>query len=144
MHLCTENIRSRIRSPRSLPSKIHAAAPPQNFAAVESLLRAKRAARSSFSWPHALLSERNRQEGPARGLSGCGISNRNEMARSFVYGVPRSTAPIGSRVVLNYDLTPAEWASGSVTMRFLVENYPKKVIPTFWRGRPCLAVTSVT
>ena len=60
------------------------------------------------------------------------------------YGVPRSTAPIGSRVVLNYDLTPAEWASGSVTMRFLVENYPKKVIPTFWRGRPCLAVTSVT
>ena len=44
------------------------------------------------------------------------------------------TAPIGSRVVLNYDLTPAEWASGSVTMRFLVENYPKKVIPTFFEG----------
>jgi hypothetical protein len=62
MHLCTENIRSRIRSPRSLPSKNHAATPPQNFAAVESLLRAKRAARSSFSWPHALLSERNRQD----------------------------------------------------------------------------------
>jgi len=62
MHLCTENIRSRIRSPRSLPSKIHAATPPQNFAAVESLLRAKRAARSSFSWPHALLSKRNRQD----------------------------------------------------------------------------------
>ena len=60
MHLCTENIRSRIRSPRSLPSKIHAATPPQNLAAVESLLRAKRAARSSFSWPHGLLSERNR------------------------------------------------------------------------------------
>ena len=50
------------------------------------------------------------------------------------YGVPRSTAPIGSRVVLNYDLTPAEWASGSVTMRFLVENYPYKVIPTFSEG----------
>ena len=33
-----------------------------------------------------------------------------------------------------YDLTPAEWASGSVTMRFLVENYPKKVIPTFFEG----------
>ena len=44
------------------------------------------------------------------------------------------TAPIGSRVVLNYDLTPAEWASGSVTMRFLVENYPYKVIPTFSEG----------
>ena len=44
------------------------------------------------------------------------------------------TAPIGSRVVLNYDLTPAEWASGSVTMRFLVENYHKKVIPTFFEG----------
>jgi hypothetical protein len=29
-------------------------------------------------------------------------------------------------------------------MRFLVENYPKKVIPTFLRGRPCLVVTSVT
>ena len=50
------------------------------------------------------------------------------------YGVSRSTAPIGSRVVLNYDLTPAEWASGSVTMRFLVENYPYKVIPTFSEG----------
>ena len=50
------------------------------------------------------------------------------------YGVSRSTAPIGSRVVLNYDLTPAEWASGSVTMRFLVENYPKKVILTFFDG----------
>ena len=36
--------------------------------------------------------------------------------------------------MLNYDLTPAEWASGSVTMRFLVENYPKKVIPTFFEG----------
>ena len=46
--------------------------------------------------------------------------------------------------MLNYDLTPAEWASGSVTMRFLVENYPYKVIPTFFEGRPCLAVTSVT
>ena len=33
-----------------------------------------------------------------------------------------------------YDLTPAEWASGSVTMRFLVENYPYKVIPTFSEG----------
>ena len=54
--------------------------------------------------------------------------------RSHAYGVPRSTAPIGSRVVLNYDLTPAEWASGSVTMRFLVENYPYKVIPTFSEG----------
>ena len=43
-----------------------------------------------------------------------------------------------------YDLTPAEWASGSVTMRFLVENYPKKVISDFFEGRPCLAVTSVT
>ena len=46
--------------------------------------------------------------------------------------------------MINYDLTPADWASGSVTMRFLVENYPKKVIPTFFEGRPCLAVTSVT
>ena len=36
--------------------------------------------------------------------------------------------------MLNYDLTPAEWASGSVTMRFLVENHPKKVIPTFFEG----------
>ena len=36
--------------------------------------------------------------------------------------------------MLNYDLTPAEWASGSVTMRFLVENYPYKVIPTFSEG----------
>jgi len=35
--------------------------------------------------------------------------------------------------MINYDLTPAEWASGSVTMRFLVENYPKEVIPTFLR-----------
>ena len=52
----------------------------------------------------------------------------------ITYGVSRSTAPIGSRVVLNYDLTPAEWASGSVTMRFLVENYPYKVIPTFSEG----------
>ena len=50
------------------------------------------------------------------------------------YGVRMGTAPIGSRVVLNYDLTPAEWASGSVTMRFLVENYPMKVIPTFFEG----------
>ena len=41
-----------------------------------------------------------------------------------MYGVRMGTAPIGSKVVLNYDLTPAEWASGSVTMRFLVENYP--------------------
>mgnify|MGYP001053374740 FL=1 len=36
--------------------------------------------------------------------------------------------------MINYDLTPAEWASGSVTMRFLVENYPYKVIPTFSEG----------
>ena len=36
--------------------------------------------------------------------------------------------------MLNYDLTPAEWGSGSVTMRFLVENYPKKVIPIFFLG----------
>ena len=36
--------------------------------------------------------------------------------------------------MINYDLTPAEWASGSVTMRFLVENYLKKVIPTFFEG----------
>jgi hypothetical protein len=50
------------------------------------------------------------------------------------YGVRMGTAPIGSRVVLSYDLTPAEWGSGSVTMRFLVENYPKKVIPTFFEG----------
>ena len=50
------------------------------------------------------------------------------------YGVRMGTAPIGSRVVLHYDLTPAEWGSGSVTMRFLVENYPKKVIPTFFEG----------
>ena len=66
------------------------------------------------------------------------------MCMRSTYGVRMGTAPIGSRVVLNYDLTPAEWGSGSVTMRFLVENYPKKVIPTFWRGRPCLVVTSVT
>ena len=36
--------------------------------------------------------------------------------------------------MINYDLTPAEWASGNVTMRFLVENYPYKVIPTFSEG----------
>ena len=34
MHLCTENIRSRSRSHRRLPSKIHAATPAQNLAAV--------------------------------------------------------------------------------------------------------------
>ena len=36
--------------------------------------------------------------------------------------------------MIDYGLTPAEWASGSVTVRFLVENYPKKVIPTFFEG----------
>ena len=60
--------------------------------------------------------------------------DRCEHASTARYGVRMGTAPIGSRVVLNYDLTPAEWASGSVTMRFLVENYPKKVIPTFFEG----------
>lgn len=45
MHLCTEKNRSRIRSHRSLPSKIHAATPPQNCAAVESLLSAVRPCR---------------------------------------------------------------------------------------------------
>ena len=28
--------------------------------------------------------------------------------------------------MLNYDLTPAKWASGNSTMRFSVENCPKK------------------
>ena len=50
-----EKIRSCSRSPRSLPSKIHAATPPQNLAAVESLLRATRAPSSSSM---ALLSEK--------------------------------------------------------------------------------------
>ena len=36
--------------------------------------------------------------------------------------------------MINYDLTPAKRASGNVTMRFLVENYPYKVIPTFSEG----------
>ena len=36
--------------------------------------------------------------------------------------------------MINYDRTPAKWASGNVTMRFLVENYPYKVIPTFSEG----------
>ena len=42
MHLCTENIRSRSRSHRSLPSKNHAATPPQNLAAVEALFSVAR------------------------------------------------------------------------------------------------------
>jgi len=50
------------------------------------------------------------------------------------YGVRSVRRPIGNGVMIIYDLTPAEWASGSVTMRFLVENYPKKVIPTFFEG----------
>ena len=68
--------------------------------------------------------------------------SHSHMARQ--YGVRSVRRPMGNGVMINYDLTPAEWASGSVTMRFLVENYPKKVIPTFLRGRPCLVVTSVT
>ena len=43
MHLCTEKNWSRSRSHRSLPSKIHAATPPQNLAAVQSLLSVARA-----------------------------------------------------------------------------------------------------
>ena len=50
------------------------------------------------------------------------------------YGVRSVRRPIGNGVMIIYDLTPAEWASGSVTMRFLVENYPYKVIPTFSEG----------
>ena len=51
-----------------------------------------------------------------------------------VYGVQSDRRPIGNDIMINYDLTPAEWASGSVTMRFLVENYPYKVISTFSEG----------
>ena len=40
------------------------------------------------------------------------------------YGVRSVRRPIGNGVMIIYDLTPAEWASGSVTMRFLVRNYP--------------------
>ena len=43
MHLSTEKNWSRSRSHRSLPSKIHAATPPQNLAAVQSLLSVARA-----------------------------------------------------------------------------------------------------
>ena len=81
MHLCTENIRSRSRSHRRLPSKIHAATPPQNLAAVESLLRARelRAALPWRSYP-----KRNRERRPLF-LAVCGISNKNKMDRSFLY-----------------------------------------------------------
>ena len=81
MELCTEKIRSCSRSPRSLPSKIHAATPPQNLAAVESLLRATRAPSSSSM---ALLSEKKSRAKTAV-LAVCGISNKNKMDRSFLY-----------------------------------------------------------
>ena len=34
--------------------------------------------------------------------------------------------------MLNYDLLPAEWASGNSTMRFLVENCVRKVFSEFF------------
>ena len=61
MHLCTENIRSCSRSPRSLPSKIHAATPAQNLAAVESLLR-PRELRAALPWRS--YPKRNRERRP--------------------------------------------------------------------------------
>ena len=109
MHLCTENIRSRIRSPRSLPSKIHAATPPQNLAAVESLLRAKRAARSSFSWPHGLLSERNRGDQHAFYLAAVFAIGTKWLGALFTY-VRHSVLPRHS-----YDL--ASYASADVGAR---------------------------
>jgi hypothetical protein len=83
IHLCTEKNRSGCRLHRSLPSKNHAATPPQNHAVVEAPLRAVRAASSSFSGPMAPL--RKRSERRHAFSCGCGISDKNEMARSFVY-----------------------------------------------------------
>jgi len=103
MHLCTENIRSRIRSPRSLPSKIHAATPPQNLAAVESLLRAKRAARSSFSWPHGLLSERNREDQHAFYLAAAFPIGTKWLGALFTY-VRHSVLPRHSYDLASYGL----------------------------------------
>ena len=103
MHLCTENIRSRIRSPRSLPSKIHAATPPQNLAAVESLLRAKRAARSSFSWPHGLLSERNREDQHAFYLAAAFPIGTKWLGALFTY-VRHSVLPRHSYDLASYGI----------------------------------------
>ena len=83
IHLCTEKNRSGCRLHRSLPSKNHAATPPQNHAVVEAPLRAVRAASSSFSGPMAPI--RKRSERRHAFSCGCGISDKNEMARSFVY-----------------------------------------------------------
>ena len=44
------------------------------------------------------------------------------VAGSICYGVRMGTAPIGSRVSLNYDLMPAEGAKTEVTTRISVEN----------------------
>ena len=107
MHLCTENIRSRIRSPRSLPSKIHAATPPQNLAAVESLLRAKRAARSSFSWPHGLLSERNREDQHAFYLAAAFPIGTKWLGALFTYVrhsvLPRHSYDLASYIQPTFD-----------------------------------------
>ena len=101
MELCTEKIRSCSRSPRSLPSKIHAATPPQNLAAVESLLRATRAPSSSSM---ALLSENIGSEDRFLHVVVCGISNKNKMDRSFLYlcAPLRPAAPLlGHRFLLS-------------------------------------------
>ena len=53
-----------------------------------------------------------------------------------LYGVRPVRRPIGTPdgndIMINCDLTPAKWASGNVTMRFLVDGRklpPYKVIP---------------
>ena len=131
MHLCTENIRSRIRSPRSLPSKIHAATPPQNLAAVESLLRAKRAARSSFSWPHGLLSERNREDQHAFYLAAAFPIGTKWLGALFTY-VRHSVLPRHSYDLASY----LHWGSSNMQKsRFLALSHmqcPRLVSSAEW------------
>ena len=83
---------------------------------------------------------RTREDKPRRGREPtreCTVDKRLQQSARIVYtdyGERSVRHPIGNGVMIIYDLTPAEWASGSVTMRFLVENYPKKVVPTFFEG----------
>ena len=133
MHLCTENIRSRIRSPRSLPSKIHAATPPQNLAAVESLLRAKRAARSSFSWPHGLLSERNREDQHAFYLAAAFPIGTKWLGALFTY-VRHSVLPRHSYDLASYGNIARYciFEASGVHATYLISN----IIPAVVRSAP--------
>ena len=48
---------------------------------------------------------------------------------SLLVVLPKGSGLYGAQAesnMLNYDLTPAKWASGNSTMRFSVENCPKK------------------